>query len=102
MSSWNRENGLETNPTSVRTEDDDIRRYLGQHFTAAGSADSDSNLPLPDFGILPKFSSIKLSLNEEPKSNKKKSPDPYMCNKSSSLPCCMSVVATLQQTIAGN
>ncbi|KAF8050760.1 hypothetical protein N665_1889s0002 [Sinapis alba] len=83
------------------SEDDDsvIRRYLEQHFAAAGS--DDSNLPLPDFG-LPSFSNIKVSQNEEPES--KKSPDPpcVVHVASSSLPCYVSMVATLQQTVAGN
>ncbi|RID44621.1 hypothetical protein BRARA_I01403 [Brassica rapa] len=84
----------------LRTSEDDdsvIRRYLEQYYTAAGSADS-SNIPLPDFG-LPSFSNIKVSRNEEHES--KKSPDPP-CVASSSLRCCVSMIATLQQTVAGN
>ncbi|KAG2302741.1 hypothetical protein Bca4012_061069 [Brassica carinata] len=74
------------------SEDDDsvIRRYLEQYYTAAGSADR-NNLPLPDFG-LPSFSNIKVSQNEEHES--KKSPDPP-CVASSSVPCCVSMVATM-------
>ncbi|CAG7861214.1 unnamed protein product [Brassica rapa] len=86
----------------LRTSEDDdsvIRRYLEEYYTAAGSADS-SNLPLPDFG-LPSFSNIKVSQSEEHESKEKKSPDPpYVA--SSSLRCCVSMVATLQQTVAGN
>ncbi|KAJ0265728.1 Uncharacterized protein HA466_0019690 [Hirschfeldia incana] len=85
------------------SEDDDsvIRRYLEQYYTAAGSADG-NNIPLPDFG-LPSFSNIiEVSQNEEHES--KKSPDPPCVVQvaSSSLPCCVSMVATMQQTVAGN
>ncbi|ESQ29050.1 hypothetical protein EUTSA_v10023394mg [Eutrema salsugineum] len=87
--------------SSFPIEDDSvIRRYIEQHFTAAGSPDS--NLPLPDFG-LPSFSNIKISLNEEPESKKKKSPDPPCVQvASSSLPSCRSMSATMQQPVAGN
>ncbi|CAN6971222.1 hypothetical protein IGI04_034315 [Brassica rapa subsp. trilocularis] len=87
----------------LRTSEDDdsvIRRYLEQYYTAAGSADS-NNIPLPDFG-LPSFSNIKVSQSEEHES--KKSPDPPCVVEvaSSSVPCCVSMVATMQQTVAGN
>lgn len=89
----------------LRTSEDDdsvIRRYLEEYYTAAGSADS-SNIPLPDFG-LPSFSNIKVSQSEEHDSKEKKSPDPPCVVEvaSSSVPCCVSMVATMQQTVAGN
>ncbi|CAE5962320.1 unnamed protein product [Arabidopsis arenosa] len=86
---------------SFQVEDDSvIRMYLEQHFTAPGSADS--NLPLPDFG-LPTFSNIKISLNEEPASKKKKSPDPPCVQvASSSLPSCSSMGTSMLQTVAGH
>ncbi|CAF1722175.1 hypothetical protein HID58_085658 [Brassica napus] len=89
----------------LRTSEDDdsvIRRYLEEYYTAAGSADS-SNIPLPDFG-LPSFSNIKVSQSEEHDSKEKKSPDPPCVVEvaSSSVHCCVSMVATMQQTVAGN
>ncbi|KAG7584775.1 hypothetical protein ISN45_Aa02g001680 [Arabidopsis thaliana x Arabidopsis arenosa] len=86
---------------SFQVEDDSvIRMYLEQHFTAPGS--TDSNLPLPDFG-LPTFSNIKISLNEEPASKKKKSPDPPCVQvASSSLPSCSSMGTSMLQTVAGH
>ncbi|KAJ4877310.1 Uncharacterized protein Rs2_42328 [Raphanus sativus] len=85
-------------PLTISQDDDSvIRRYLEQYYTAAGSADG--NVHLPDFG-LPSFSNIiKVSQNEEPES--KKSLDPP-CVASSSLPRCVSMVVTMQQTVAGN
>ncbi|KAL1214540.1 hypothetical protein V5N11_015934 [Cardamine amara subsp. amara] len=87
--------------SSSRIEDDSvIRRYLEEHFAAAGSVDS--NLPLPDFG-LSSFSNIKISLNEEPESKRKKSPGPPCVQvASSSLPSCSSIGTSMQQTVAGN
>ncbi|CAL9237624.1 unnamed protein product [Arabidopsis halleri] len=86
---------------SFQVEDDSvIRMYLEQHFTAPGS--TDSNLPLPDFG-LPTFSNIKISLNEELASKKKKSPDPPCVQvASSSLPSCSSMGTSMLQTVAGH
>ncbi|XP_010418345.1 PREDICTED: uncharacterized protein LOC104703951 [Camelina sativa] len=87
---------------SFQVEDDSvIRRYLEQQFAAPGSAES--NLPLPDFG-LPNFSNIQISLNEEPASKKKKSPDPPCVQVvNSSLPSCSSIGTTsMLQIVAGN
>uniref|UniRef100_A0A1J3DHH3 Uncharacterized protein n=1 Tax=Noccaea caerulescens TaxID=107243 RepID=A0A1J3DHH3_NOCCA len=88
---------------SFQEEDDSvIRRYLEQHYTAAGNS---NNLPLPDFG-LPSFSKIKISsLNEEePESKKMKFSDPSPCVQfaSSSLDGCSFACTTMQQTVAGN
>ncbi|CAH2048123.1 unnamed protein product [Thlaspi arvense] len=89
--------------SSWKEDDSVIRRYLEQHFTAAGS--DDSNFTLPDFG-LPSFSDIEIiSLNEEESETKKqKSPDPPCVHvASSSLPSCWSMTATtMQHTVAGN
>ncbi|CAH8255994.1 unnamed protein product [Arabidopsis lyrata] len=86
---------------SFQVEDDSvIRMYLEQHFAAPGS--DDSSLPLPDFG-LPTFSNIKISLNEEPASKKKKNPNPPCVQvASSSLPSCSSMGTSVLQTVAGN
>lgn len=87
---------------SFQEEDDSvIRRYLEQHYTAAGNS---NNLPLPDFG-LPSFSKINISLNEEePESKKMKFPDTPPCVQfaSSSLDGCSFACTTMQQTVAGN
>ncbi|KFK40519.1 hypothetical protein AALP_AA2G006300 [Arabis alpina] len=83
---------------SSQVEDDSvIRMYLEQHYTAAGSGDS--NLPLPDFG-LPSFSNIRIS---EPESKKNNSPDPSCVPvPSSSLPTYNSMdTTTMQHTVAG-
>ncbi|CAL9237617.1 unnamed protein product [Arabidopsis halleri] len=63
-----------------------LPEYLEQHFAATGSADTCPSLP--DFA-LPSFSNIKISLNEEPASKKKKNPNPPCVQvASSSLPSC--------------
>ncbi|XP_010430426.1 PREDICTED: uncharacterized protein LOC104714689 [Camelina sativa] len=84
---------------SFQVEDDSvIRRYLEQQFAAPGSA------MISDFG-LPNFSDSQISLNEEPASKKKKSPDPPPCVQvvNSSLPSCSSIGTTsMLQIVAGN
>ncbi|XP_010473562.1 PREDICTED: uncharacterized protein LOC104752997 isoform X2 [Camelina sativa] len=86
---------------SFQVEDDSvIRRHLEQQFAAPGSAEG--NLPLPDFG-LPNFSNIQISLNEEPASKKKKSPDPPCVQvENSSLHSCSSIGTSILQIVAGN
>ncbi|CAE5962319.1 unnamed protein product [Arabidopsis arenosa] len=87
---------------SFQVEDDSvIRKYLEQqHFAATGSADTCPSLP--DFALA-SFSNIKISLNEEPASKKKKNPNPPCVQvASSSLPSCSSMGTSVLQTVAGN